>query len=156
MQKLLYSIVLPRAKKIVCREQDSYQTALTYNKKTTLSHDFAVPVVDRFRQKILRHHTQSLTSHDPYHLHSIAHITGKKYILLNIISSMSNEDTYVLMEKFISKYPEHNLIYISCTDADHEYGIWLMGVYPQIVMYDWKQYTLPQTLSLFAHAESGI
>lgn len=73
-----------------------------------------------------------------------------------MIASMSNEDSYQLIEKFISQYPDHTLVYVSCAEADHEYGIWLMGVYPQIIMYDWREYTLVQTLSLFAHTQAGI
>lgn len=156
LQKLLYKIVLPRAQKIICREKDSYQTSLEYNKNTILYQDFAVPLVDKFRQKILGHHTQSLTSHDPYSLHDVSRLTGSDYILINMIASMSNEDSYVLIERFIAQYPNHRLIYVACTDQDREYGIWLIGVYPDIVMYDWKQYTLAQTLWLFASAKSGI
>ena len=155
-QKLLYKIVLPRAQKIICREKDSYHTCLSYNKNTLLYDDFAVPVIDRFRQKILGHHTQSLTSHDPYDLHKISKSVGKKYIVLNMIASMSNEESYVVIEKFIAQYPDHRLVYVACTDHDREYGIWLMWVYPDIVMYDWKEYTLVQTLYLFAFAEAGI
>lgn len=156
LQKLLYKIILPKAQKIICREKDSYHTSFVYNKKTILYQDFAVPVIDKFRQKIVGHHTQSLTSHDPYSLHDVFHLTSQNYILINMIASMSNEESYLLIEKFITQYPDHRLIYVACADNDREYGMWLMGVYPDIIMYDWKEYSLAQTLWLFASAKAGV
>lgn len=77
-----------------------------------------MPVVDKYRQHIAGHHTQTLTSHNPHDLHAIDVLTGKKYITLNLIASMSNDESYRMIDLFINKYPDHKLIYVGCGKND--------------------------------------
>lgn len=71
-QKILYKYLLPKADKIICREESSYKVAHRYNKKSQLFTDFSVPVIDKYRHIITAHHTQTLTSHDIYDLQKIS------------------------------------------------------------------------------------
>ena len=155
-QKTLYKYLLPKADKIICREESSYKVAHHYNKKSQLFTDFAVPVIDKYRHMISAHHTQTLTSHDTYDLQKISQLVGKKYIVLNMIASMSTDESYVLIEKFIAQYPDHTMVYVGATSDDTYYATWLQGVYPEMIVYDWKEYSLVQILSLFQHAQAGI
>jgi ABC-type glycerol-3-phosphate transport system substrate-binding protein len=73
-----------------------------------------------------------------------------------MIASMSTDESYILIEKFIATYPDHTIVYIGATSDDMYYATWLQGVYPDIIVYDWSAYSLVQTLSLFQHAQAGI
>jgi hypothetical protein len=114
---MLYSYILPKADKIVCRDEQSYKTAHHYNKKSQLYSDFAIPLVDRYRQ-YSQHHIQTIISHDPYDMRTIFGLFGKKYVLINLIASMSTDHSYHLIDKFIACYPDHTLIYVSCGKDD--------------------------------------
>ncbi len=160
LQKLLYSYILPKADRIVCRDQQSYKTAYHYNKKSQLYTDFVIPLIDRYRQ-YMPHHIQNITSHDSYDLHAIFDLFGKKYVLINMIGMMSTDHSYRLIETFVSLYPNHKLIYVSCgTDdqwrEDKYYARWLQWVYSDMVIYDREEYSLVQTLWLFHYASAGI
>jgi hypothetical protein len=69
---------------------------------------------------------------------------------------MSTDESYILIEKFIVKYPNYTIVYIPCTSDDAYYATWLQGVYPTMIVYDWSEYSLVQTLYLFQCAEAGI
>lgn len=114
---MLYSYILPKADKIVCRDEQSYKTAYHYNKKSQLYSDFVIPLVDRYRQ-YSQHHMQTITSHDPYDMRTLFDSFGKKYVLINLIASMSTDHSYQLIDKFIAHYPDHTLIYVSCGKDD--------------------------------------
>lgn len=160
-QKILYKYLLPKADKIVCREEYSYKVAHHYTTKIYLYSDFAIPLLDRYRQHSADHHTQTLTSHDPYHIHDILRPFGKQYVLINMIWSMSTDHSYRQIEKFVSLYPHHTLVYVACgTDdqwrEDRYYAKRLQGVYPEMAIYDREEYSLVQTLSLFQYAKAGM
>ena len=159
-QKFLYKYLLPKADRIVCRDEHSYKIAHRYNSKSQMYTDFVIPLVDRYRQHT-PHHIQTITSHDPYDMRTIFDLFGKHYVLINMIGKMSTDHSYRLIETFVSRYPDHKLVYISCgTDdqwrSDKEYARWLQGVYTDMVIYDREEYALVQTLWLFQYASAGI
>lgn len=160
LQKRLYAYLLPKAKSIVCRDQTSYLLAHSYNKKSKFYYDFSLPLVDKYRQ-LLSHQEQTLTSYDQHDIHTVKNIVGNNYILINIIGSMSTDETYARIEKCINLYPTHTLVYVSCwrDDAkrsDTEYWKWLQWAYPDLIFYDWTEYSIIQILYLFSHASAGI
>jgi hypothetical protein len=69
---------------------------------------------------------------------------------------MSVDESYVLIEKFIALYPDHTMVYVGATSDDTYYATWLQGVYPEMIVYDWSEYSLVQILLLFQHAQAGI
>jgi hypothetical protein len=155
-QKILYRYLLPKADKIICREQHSYRTAHHYNKKTLCYMDFVVPVVEKYKSYISWRDTQYLTSHDPYLLHQIFDTVGNHYILINMIATMSVDDSYIKIAKFVARYPDHKIVYISCGLEDKYYADRLVWAYPGMIVYNREEHTLIQTLSLFEHAKAGI
>ena len=78
-----------------------------------------------------------------------------------MIASMSTDESYILIEKFVSLYPDHTIVYVACGRDDHGvddayYATWLQGVYPDLIIYDRSEYSLSQTLFLFQSAQAGI
>ena len=160
-QKMLYKYLLPKADKIICREEHSYNVARYYNNNTQLYTDFVIPLVDKYKQYVQQHNMQTLTSHDPYDIHKLSQLFWKKYILINMIGSMSNDLSYELIQKFVALYEGYTLVYVSCgTDdkwrEDKYYAKWLQWIYPDVKIYDWEKHSIIQTLSLFQYATAGI
>lgn len=141
-QKLLYRLVLPKAQQIVCREQTSYETALSYNPRTILYQDFALPVIQAYQ----KHQSWQPSRFD-----------RKSYVLINMIASMNTEESYDRLRVFLHQYPDATPIYIagkSINSDDITYGRRLQGAYPELQLFLREEHTLQELLDLFAYAQA--
>ena len=96
--KLLYKILLSKARSIMVRDPESQNIWLIYNNKTELYHDFAIDVLDIYKAKLAERGWKSYK---------------EKYILLNLKQSEYNPANLQLIQNFIAKYPNHKYIYIA-------------------------------------------
>lgn len=146
-QKLLYRIVLPRARRIICREKTSFEHVRHYSKKTALyTSDFAIPVIHNYKT-----YCSGYLAPDAIQ---------QPYLILNLISSMSTEENYAKIEQFIWRYDkEYRLVYLSwksINSDDQIYARWLGSVYPQVINWDRTQHTVLDLLSLVEQSEAGL
>ena len=146
-QKLLYHIVLPRAQRVVCREKTSYNHVAQYNQKVALAHDFALPVIDRYRQQM---NGNKLSFFE----------VKKPYVILNIVESVSSEELYEKIKIFLTElYPEATPVYLygkSVNSDDAKFAQRLEGAYPTLRTFEWERYPLSELLALFDGARAGI
>lgn len=137
--KLLYKILLPRAKEIITREKISYDIVKEKYKTKNLK------LYEDFSLEVLR----KLKKNEPKN--------SDKYILVNINTATSTSDNIQKIECFCKTYPEHKRIFFSCdmNDDIHCFKT-LQAVVPWLDIYDRTKYSLQQTIELFSGAEAGI
>lgn len=146
-QRLLYKIVLPRAQRIVCREKTSYTHVTHYTQHAILAQDFAMPVIDRYRQLMkgqkLKHFKVS-----------------KPYVIINIVESISNEELYQKIKTFLTEhYPDATPVYLSGksnNSNDVKFAQWLEGAYPQLRVFEREHYPLSELLALIDGASAWL
>ncbi len=155
-QQKLYRFVLPRAQKIRCRDEVSYHVAHSYNKHTLLYKDFAVPVVDRYRQFLHHTHGSGLSVQDDYGLQAVRDLAGDHYIIINMIDRMNTDESYDIIRQVVEQYPDHRLIYVSWASQDDKYISRLQAAYTDLIVYPWQDYTMAQTFFLFSRAGGGV
>ena len=138
--KLLYHILLWRARNIIVRDPESQNISLIYNKNTELYHDFAIDVINIYLSKINNiQNKNSLTSDK-----------SAPYILLNFKQSESNPENISLIKAFISKYPNHKYVYIAnFLSEDMTYEKISQDLWISIDYYDWTDKSLDQIFELF-------
>ncbi len=146
-QKLLYKIVLPKAQRVVTRDHTSFDEVKNYTDKAIHYHDFAIPVIDRYRQKMSG---TKLESFD---------IT-KPYVILNIVESMSSEELYEKIKTFLTElYPDATPVYLSgksINSNDAKFAQWLEWAYPNLHIFEREQYPLSELLALIDGASAGL
>lgn len=146
-QQLLYRIVLPRAQKIVTREEMSYHEVKQYTDKVEKRQDFAVPLIDAYRQKITGQKLQSFQIEKPY-------------VIINIVASQSTEESYEKIRRFLTiLYPDATPVYISwksINSNDENFAQWLEGAYPNLYRYHWEEHTISELFALINGATAGI
>jgi polysaccharide pyruvyl transferase WcaK-like protein len=139
MSKILWSTLLWGAKEVIVREQTSYERVLQYTKQVTLHRDFAFDILDSNQQPV--------TSNQ------------KSYIIINCNSHYWNTEVQAKIQDFCNKYPDHRYIYMPAAmgdDSDVPYFALLKEKIPSLELYDWRLYTLSETLGFFAWATAGI
>lgn len=94
--KLLYRMMLPFAREIVCREQGSYRIATQYTDKVVLYHDFAIDVLEEVKRanKMQKEAEKDL----------------EKYVLINFIPKHTNQEIIDQFCQRIELYPDHHII----------------------------------------------
>ena len=146
-QQLLYRLVLPIAQRVVCREKTSYEHVKQYTHKGVLVHDFALPVMDRYRQLMTWMKLQSFQVQKPY-------------VLVNIVKSVSTEEAYEKIHQFLTvQYPNTTPVYISgksVNSDDTTFAQWLQWAYPNLVIFHWEEYPLSELFALVDGANAGI
>jgi len=138
--KWLYKYLLPKARKIVTRDQFSYQIANQFRDwKIELYQDFATEIIKKFQN----------TKWQKF--------TSDKYILINLnIESLIPLNIFKIKE-FCKKYPNHQKIFFP-SDMNDDYFCYyrLRKIIPDLQIYDWTKYNLSQILSLFYNTDAGI
>lgn len=138
-QKILYRIVLPRSQRVVTRDHTSFDEVKKYTPHAIHHHDFAIPVIDRYRQKMSG---TKLSSFD----------VQKPYVLLNIVESVSDEDLYQKIKILLTEhYPDATPVYISwksINSDDIKFAQWLEWAYPNLRIFEREHYPLSELFAL--------
>ncbi len=136
-QKLLYKLVLPRAKAIVTRDKTSFATAKKYNSKAVLFQDFAKNLIDQLAKNTKK-------------------TTKKPYILINLHPQRSGKKDIQKVITFTSQYPDHDCYYVRCWCDDKPLINKLKKHIPHIQQYDRDCHTVEEIISFFANATAWI
>lgn len=140
--KVLYHALLSKAKGIVTRDITSYQLALSYNPHATLYHDFSHYMIDLFRNNT----KQALPPFDP-----------DTYILINAQDHTWSDKALHAIQTFVHEHPNKIPVYFPCDmQDDRKYFDILATHIPWLQLYDWTQYSVAETLALFAQTSWGI
>lgn len=135
--KILYSYLLPKAKRVVTRDHISYITAQKYTSKTELHHDFSENIIKKYPQ--------------------ITTEISKPYILINSNSKSCNPETIKITMEFCKQYPNHEQIFFPCDIQDDSICYQeLKKKLPNLQYYDWTKENLEDSLKLFAQTTAGI
>lgn len=140
--KALYTIFLSKAKKIVTRDSTSQQIALSYNKNSVLYHDFSDYILERFRQDGNKERIK---------------FSPNSYILINTQEHSRSKNTIEKIIAFVQWHSNKIPVYFPCdAHSDTKYFTMLQSYIPWLQLYDRTQYSVYETLTLFANATAGI
>jgi polysaccharide pyruvyl transferase WcaK-like protein len=140
--KRLYKKLLPHAKAIITRDATSYQLALHYNPHSTLYHDFSQYMIDQFRSN----------AQQPTPL-----FAPDSYILINAQDHTRSDKTLVAIQAFVDAHLDKIPVFFPCDMHDDSKYFDILATYiPWLQLYDWTQYSVQETLALFAHTAWGI
>lgn len=129
--KLLYRVLLSKAKGIITRDATSYFIAKKYNAHTEQYHDFSEYVI----QKHKKSHTKT------------KHFSAKSYVLINCQSHNRSEKTQHAIQKFCAIHDHAVPIYFPCDMIDDSiYYKILQKDIPSLQLYDRTKYSLDETL----------
>lgn len=110
------------------------------------THDFAVPVIDRFRQSSLVLQPQFPIT--------------KPYVILNVVESVSSDELYKKIDILLTQaFPWATPVYIagkSVNSDDMKFAQWLMGAYPTLRVFEREEYPLSELLWLIQGASAGV
>jgi polysaccharide pyruvyl transferase WcaK-like protein len=134
---LMYFMMLPFAQKIICRDQESYNIANLYTPNVELYHDFALDILDYYRNQCV--------------------INNWNIALLNCNPYIRNEQTIQLFVKFANQYPEYQLYFVpGDIIEDSSYYYQLKTMIPRLQYYDWTQKTILEICQFFASVTCGV
>ncbi|HRX63534.1 MAG TPA: polysaccharide pyruvyl transferase family protein [Candidatus Absconditabacterales bacterium] len=143
--KRLYKYILPRAQKIICREEGSVKIAKKYSKKNVLLHkDFSESalssVVRNGRNAVLRYSLRT-----------------EKFILINIGPKYYTPQNIQKIADYCKKYTKSQKIFFpGDINFDKQYYHKLRKIIPDLEIYDWTKHSLSDTLKLFQDCQGGI
>lgn len=136
--KLLYNLTLRKAEKIVVREKTSFDLAKKYNKNTELYHDFALDVIDVYKESL----------------------NSKKsdYVIINVNSHvMKNKDNIEKIFDFTKKHEWIQFYFFSCDFYDDlKYYEYFLDKIPNLELYDRTKSSIKETLEFLAGCEDAI
>lgn len=136
--KILFNLILPRAKNIIVREIFSYEIVKKYNENVILHNDFAFDVFKKYTQNKLS-------------------LIQKDRILLNINSYIYNEDSMEKILNFVSEFIDNEKYYMP-------FDIWNDTKYYEILktkiddleLFDWTNCSLDEILEFIGTSSSWI
>lgn len=135
--KILYKLLLPRAKGIITREQTSYKTALKRNRLVTIYQDFSQNIIENINCK-------KQTKSD-------------SYVLINCNLKSRNTKAKQDIIDFCQTHSQHKKIFFPCDMNDDIYCFYdLQQDIPDLEMYDWTKNSLQDSLCLFKFATAAI
>lgn len=135
--KLLYNLILPRAKGIITREQTSYKTALKRNWLVSIHQDFSEHII----QKIDCEKSKESGS----------------YVLINCNLKSRNAKTKQDIVDFCKTHIDHKKIFFPCDMNDDTYCFYdLQQDIPDLEMYDWTKHSLQESLCLLKSTTAAI
>ena len=146
-QRLLYRTVLPRAQRILCREETSYHEVKKYTDKVAYAHDFALTLIDRYKEHCSSCRLESFEVEKPY-------------VLVNIVQSLASDDNFEKIRLFLTQhYPDSTPVFVagkSVNSDDNVYATRLEGAYLHLHRFDRTEYPLVEFLTLFAQSQAWI
>lgn len=143
--KKLYSYLLPRTQKIICRESGSVKIVQKYSDKNVfLYEDFSNRVIVLWAVGDVRERPLQKS-----------HNTNP--ILINVWPKYFTQINQKKIKDFTQKYSNHKKIFFPADiNFDKEFYPKLRKTIPNLEIYDRTKHTLVETLSLFASCEAGI
>ncbi len=113
--KLLYRMMLPYAREVVCREQGSYDIAMRYTDRVVLYHDWAIDILN-LNSSTLKGY-QGPVEKWMWSSDSLFGVS-KKYILINFIPKYTSPEIIVQFHEWLQDYLEYNIINFSAEQWD--------------------------------------
>ncbi len=135
--RLLYKLMLPRAKQIIVREKDSFKIAKKYSKKVTLHRDFAYDLIEKYQET----HKETISLPN---------------LLINLHPKINKPESYRKIDHFIKKNSNKELRYVWMSPQDLPMYDKLLEIYPEMKLRNWTSRTLDETLDFFQSASCGI
>jgi len=132
--KKLYRYLLPRAKKIICREEWSVKLAKKYSKNVFLYNDFSKNI-----------------------LNNTKNIKQEKTALINVGPKYYTENNIQKIRDYIKKHDKHKKIFFPADiNFDKEFYPKLRKIIPDLEIYDRTRHSLWETIDLFASCSGGV
>jgi len=172
--KKLYKYLLPRAKKIICREEWSVKIAKNYCKNNVVLHeDFS----ESSLQTVISTETQwsgeiSLKTERDLSTSPIDRVSStldsqesgtvemtneRKTILINVWPKYFTKENIKKIKKYIKKYDKYKKIFFSADiNFDKQFYYGLRKSIPDLQIYDRTKHSLSETLDLFKNCEGWI
>lgn len=128
--KALYKHILPKAKKLVFRDDISVQRAKKYKDENVLQ-------VDDFSKCVFtKNQISSYT---------------KSVLLINVSPNYFNDENLEKIKEYSKKHPSHKKIYFPADiNFDKEFYSKIRKYVPDLEIYDWTKHSLDDTISLFS------
>lgn len=139
--RILWNILLKGAKKVIVREQTSYERVVKYTDRVTLYRDFAFDILDSFQISDFK-----------------APISWN-YVIINCNSHYWNDEVKLKIQDFCKQHSNCVPYYFSAAmgdDSDLPYFELLKQDIPNLELYDRRNHSLEETLGFFAGAKTGI
>jgi len=144
--RILYNILLRRAKNIIVRDKTSFENAHHYVPRKAkdnliLHEDFALEIIQR--------QESSADSKRP--------LGDAKYILINTNHKECTPENREKIQAFCKEYPLHQKIFFPCDmyDDAKEFKILKQDI-PDLIYYNRTEHNIPRILDLFAYCDGGI
>lgn len=140
--RLLYRMMLPRARHVVVRDDESYTIAQDYTAHVTLASDFSLPILHYFAN-------QKTGA-------SGSHIDTKPYVLYNMTPHLSQNLWLPKLQDFCQHRKNVQKFFVPC-DIQNDMPLYkiMQKHIPDIKLYDRTNHTLDETLQLFWDAQAG-
>lgn len=145
----LYRFILPKAQKIICREEWSYNMVKKYSKKNlVLYKDFSEIVLCSVVRDV-RAAPRLNSGERP--------LRSDNVVLINVWPKYYTKQNIQKIKKFVSKYPKHKKIFFAADiNFDKEFYSKLRKIIPNLQIYDRTKHNLSETLSLFQNCQAWI
>lgn len=131
LTKLLYRLLLPKAKGIITRDTTSYSYAKKYNAHAKQYHDFSEYMIQKYKKS----HTKMKPNE------------AKSYILINCQSHNRSAKIQQAIQTFCAANPHDIPLYFPCDMADDmTYYKILQKDIPSLQLYDRTIHSLDETL----------
>lgn len=140
--RLLYAMMLPRARHIVARDDESFAIAWQYTTRVTLASDFSLPVLHYFANQKTAPGTAK-TSPD-------------QYVLCNATPHLATKSWLPELERFCQHRKTVPKFFMPC-DIENDMPLYakLQKHIPDLKLYNWTNHTLDETLQLFRDTQAG-
>lgn len=136
--KVLYRMVLPYAREIVCREQGSYEIARKFTDRVVLYHDWAIDVLQeatkgRKRQK-----------------------ENNNCILINSIPKHTAPEIIAQFHEWIQGYPDHQIINFPAEEWDILPEVIRAQYGDRITTRQRREHDIASSIDVFQQADAGF
>lgn len=153
--KLLYKILLPRARHIRVRDKESFDIATRYTSHATLINDFSTSILQAFQS------SNTMTHQHPRDTSSAKNISAwnqqNSYIVCNISSHVASTVYFDKLMKVSEQYHDSKQLFFPC-DMHDDYKLWhkLKMIIPRLKLYNRTEHSLNHSLQILYNASYGI
>lgn len=143
--RILYKLILPKARQVVVREKTSQNILLGYTKQVILKEDFAYWIyLDRSLKKISRNKRLSKNK-------------SKNVLLVNLNPYINDSATKWKISSIIQKMRWYKKVFIPF-DIDEDMPMYkqLKQTNPELDLFDWTTYSIDEILEFISQAKEWI
>lgn len=140
--KILYNLILRNSKKIIVRENTSFEICKKYNSNCVLLNDFSIDIFDKRKSQYIGIDQNT---------------TEKKYILINLNKYIFNKNSVKEIVNFCKKNKELVKYYIPF-DLQEDYFLYkhLKEIIDDLILYDWNSYDINNIFKFMNKSEWWI